>query len=398
MDRDDFLRLASTSGQDLLGQINYDSTTDVLKMVADLRAKGHDPKTVAAVLTQAKLRKRAVSKFGEFARQMLFTESGLEQSSRLSVAARHAGRFRDAGIKQVADLGSGIGAQSIAFASLDLDVRAFEIDEVTAAVATYNLAVFENARVEQADVTSLDLSQFESLFFDPARRDLSGAKRAAAQRIFDPANYSPNFNFCLEAARTKPTAIKLGPGHDKRQIPIDSEAQWISADGDLVELVLWFGSLKRVGIARSALLLTKDFKDEITSPESNSPNAPLAELGKYIYEPDKSLIRSGLIAEFAKPVGLTLIAPEIAYLSSDERIHSPWMKSYEIVDNLAFDRKKLKAYLRENNIGILEIKKRGSDISPEQLRKELSPRGEGAATLIVTRVGDAHRVLVSQPI
>jgi hypothetical protein len=65
---------------------------------------------------------------------------------------------------------------------------------------------------------------------------------------------------------------------------------------------------------------------------------------------------------------------------------------------LVFDRKKLKAYIKQNNIGVLEIKKRGSDISPEQLRKELSPKGEGAATLIVTRVGDAHRVLVAQPI
>jgi hypothetical protein len=67
-----------------------------------------------------------------------------------------------------------------------------------------------------------------------------------------------------------------------------------------------------------------------------------------------------------------------------------------VLDNLTFDRKKLKAYLRERGIGTLEIKKRGSDIVPEQLRKELQPKGKGAATLIVTRVGDAHRVLVCE--
>jgi hypothetical protein len=98
------------------------------------------------------------------------------------------------------------------------------------------------------------------------------------------------------------------------------------------------------------------------------------------------------------PLGLTLIAPEIAFLSSNDLIFSPWLKGYKVIDNLVFDRKKLKAYVRENNIGILEIKKRGSDISPEELRKQLAPKGEGAATLIVTRVGDAHRVLVAQPI
>ena len=398
MEREDFIRLASPGGQLLLDELVYSSDTDVLKLVAGLRKAGHDPMTVAAALTQAKLRKRAVAKFGDFAQSMLFTEAGLEQASRLKVAALHAGRFRAAGIKEVADLGCGIGAESMAMAALEIKVRAFEIDEVTAAVATYNLAAFENVTVEQENVEDLDLAQFEALFLDPARRDLTGPKKAESQRHFDPANYSPNFDFCLAAARTKPTGIKLGPGHDKRQIPNDAEAQWVSVEGDLVELGLWFGSLKRNNVARSALLLDTDGQHEITSSESDSPNAPLGELGKYVYEPDNSLIRSRLISDFAAPLDLKIISPDIAYLTSDEKISSPWMRGFEVVDNLVFDRKQLKAYVKKNGIGILEIKKRGSDISPEELRRELSPKGEGAATLVVTRVGDAHRVLVTQPI
>ena len=398
MEREDFIRLASPGGQVLLEQLDYSSDTDVLKLVARLRKAGHDPLTVAAALTQAKLRKWASAKFGDFANRMLFTEAGLEQASRLKVAALHAGRFRNAGIKEVADLGCGIGAEAMAMAALDLQVRAFEIDEVTAAVATYNLAPFENVTVELADVQQLELEQFESLFFDPARRDLKGPKKASATRLFDPANYSPNFEFCLDAARKKPTGIKLGPGHDHRQIPDDAEAQWVSIDGDLVELGLWFGSVKKEGVARSALLVDTDGHHEITSSESNSPNAPLGELGKYVYEPDNALIRSRLISDFAKPMGLKIISPEIAYLTSDEKMTSPWVRGFEIIDNLVFDRKQLKAYVKKNEIGILEIKKRGSDISPEDLRRELAPKGEGAATLIVTRVGDAHRVLVTQPI
>jgi tRNA/tmRNA/rRNA uracil-C5-methylase (TrmA/RlmC/RlmD family) len=136
-------------------------------------------------LTQAKLRRRAQAKFGPFADRMLFTEAGLEQASRLSVAALHAGRFRDAGLKRVADLGCGIGAESLAMASLDLEVGAFEIDEVTAAIATYNLAYFENVKVEQADVTEIDLSSFDGLYLDPARRDVAGRK-------FDPKAFSPD--------------------------------------------------------------------------------------------------------------------------------------------------------------------------------------------------------------
>jgi hypothetical protein len=397
MERQEFVALLSPEGQALLAQLGpLDAKADVLKLVSNLRSQGHEPALVAAVLTQAKLRRRAGAKFGPFAERMLFTEAGLEQASRLSVAALHANRFRQAGIHQVADLGCGIGAESMAMASLDIDVKAFEIDEVTAAVATYNLAPFENAFVEQADVTTLDLTKFGGLFFDPARRELGGSARERAVRKFDPAAFSPTFDFVIEAAAKKPTGVKFGPGHPHEGIPENAEAQWVSVDGDLVELGLWFGSVARPDVKRAALLINGNSRFEITSKSAERQDAPIAALSDYVYEPDNAVVRSHLIGQLAEQLDATLFAPEIAYLTSPMPIESPWLKGYRVLDNLVFDRKKLKAYLRERNIGTLEIQKRGSDIVPEQLRKELAPKGEGAATLIVTRVGDAHRVLVTE--
>ncbi len=398
MNRDDLLQLLTLEGLALLGRVHYDDKADVLKLVSTLRAEGHDPALVAAVLSQAKLRRRAASKFGEFAESMLFTEAGLEQATRLNVAAQHAERFRAAGITQVADLGCGIGTESMALASLGLTVTAFEIDEVTAAVASYNLAPFDSAEVNQADVTTLDTDAFEALMFDPARRELGGPARERAVRKFNPGDYSPNFDWVLEQARKRPTGIKLGPGHPHEGIPADAEAQWVSVDGDLVECTLWFGSVAREGVARSALLLGKSGTHELTSGTHVRTDAPLGERGEYVHEPDAAIIRSHLVGELAEQLGANLFAPEIAYLSTNIQVSSPWMRSYRVLDELAFDRKRLKAYLRERNIGVLEIKKRGSDVSPEALRKEMALKGENAATLIVTRVGDAHRVLVVEPI
>ena len=394
MDREEFIELLSPEGQALLRSVHYESKTDVVKLVSQLRAQGHSANLVAAVLTQAKLRKRAESKFGEFAQNMLFTEAGLEQASRLAVAARHAGRFRNAGIKQVADLGCGIGAESLALAAVEISVAAFEIDELTAAIAQYNLNAFENARVEQADVTELDLSSYEAYFFDPARRELDGAARAKAVRKYDPAQFSPNFDWVLEQASRKPTGIKLGPGHPHEGIPAEAEAQWISVDGDLVELGLWFGKLARPNIKRAALLISKGQVNELTSPDTKAESAPLGELGEFVYEPDNSVVRSHLISVLAAQTGTHIFSSEIAYLSSNEQLSSPFMTGYRVIENLTFDRKKLKARLRELGIGVLEIKKRGADIVPEELRKELAPKGKNSATLIVTRVGESHRVLI----
>lgn len=329
---------------------------------------------------------------------MFFTEDGLEQASRLKVAAIHAGRFRANGLKTIADLGCGIGAESLALASLDLDVTAFEVDEVTAAIATYNLARFDNVKVEHADVTNIDLEIFDGLFIDPARRDLNDSKTSINKRKYDINDFSPPFDFVLQAANAKPTIVKLGPGLDHKDIPDDAEAVWVSDDGDLVELTLYFGLVQRPNVKRAALLLTPTGTHEITSNSSERLDAPIGVLGKYLYEPDAAVIRSHLVGDLALELGLHIFSNEIAYLTGDQEVSSPWLKGYEVLENLVFDRKKLKAYLREKNIGTLEIKKRGADITPEQLRRELDPKGKESATLIVTRVAGAHRVLIVRPV
>src|SRR5690349_18308171 len=146
------------------------STDDVARTVSRLRKAGHSPELVSAVVGQARLRVRARAKFGDFASRMLFTEAGLEQATRLAVAARHAGRFRAAGLRRVADLGCGIGGDALALAALELEVTAVEADEVTAAIAAFNLAPFPTATVEHRRAEDVDLRDIDGVFLDPARR------------------------------------------------------------------------------------------------------------------------------------------------------------------------------------------------------------------------------------
>lgn len=370
-----------------------DSAQDAMAQVVKLRAEGHSPDLVAAVLNQVKLRRRASQKFSEFADRMLFSEEGLEQATRLQIAALHAQRFRAAGIKAVADLGCGIGSDSMAFASLGLQVSAFDVSEVSAALASYNLAVFPEAKVSVADITKLDLETFDALWFDPARRDLQGPKKLSHKRV-EPKDFSPVLDFVFEWAAKKPTGVKLGPGVDHELIPEGAEAQWVSHNGDLVELTLWFGSLRRAA-SRSALMVISG-KQHVFDGEV--VQAQVSELKRYVYEPDSSLIRSHLLGDFANQHGLTLVSKDIAYLTSDELIDSPWLKAFEVIDVLSLDEKQIRKYLAEKQIGIVEIKKRGVDVTPEELRKKLRLKGTGAATLILTKLGDARKTLVVKPI
>jgi hypothetical protein len=69
-----------------------------------------------------------------------------------------------------------------------------------------------------------------------------------------------------------------------------------------------------------------------------------------------------------------------------------------VLDVMGFNLKRLKAYLRERGVGRLTVKKRGTAVTPEQLRAQLSLKGDAEATLVLTRVGGAQHVLVVEPL
>jgi THUMP domain-like/Methyltransferase domain len=374
---------------DEVGEI--DSKADVLAIITKLRKAGHPALLVTEVITQARLRTRAKAKFGDFASSMLFTEAGLEQATRLQVAAVHAERLKLGGYKKIADLGCGIGADSLAFASLGLEVSAVEQDPQTAALASFNLAPFPNAEVQVSDAEQFDLTSFDALWLDPARRDLE--RKGAKHITLTPADFSPNLDWSFGIA--KPKGIKLGPAFPLELIPADVEAQWVSHQGDLVELVLWFDGLREKP-GRTALML-KDGQRYIFEG-LGLERSVVDSLKQYIYEPDSSLIRSQLLGEFASQQGMTGVSEGIAYLSSESLISSPWLKTYEVLETLPLDELTIRKALAQRGIGKLEIKKRGVDITPEELRPKLKLKGEGAATLILTKVGDARRALIVQPI
>jgi hypothetical protein len=68
-----------------------------------------------------------------------------------------------------------------------------------------------------------------------------------------------------------------------------------------------------------------------------------------------------------------------------------------VVEELPFAAKKLRPALRQRGIGRLEILKRGVAVEPDRLRRDLKLDGPAGATLILLRIGDAHRALLCQP-
>jgi SAM-dependent methyltransferase len=389
VDLDVLAALRTPEGLSALVAARTVADLDPLVAVSALRARGIEPSLASAVLTQADLRRRAAGKFGADADRMFFTRTGYEQATRREVAARRVERLRDSGAVAFTDLGCGIGADTIAAARAGLRVTAIDADPVTAAVAAANVAALgltayvSSGRAEDADLSTVDVA-----FCDPARRKGAG-------RVFDPAAFSPPWSFVTELVERVPrTVLKLAPGIDHALIPAGAEAEWVSVDGDVVEAAFWCGPLARV--PRRASLCRGGEWFELTG--DGDTEARVGDVRRFVYDPDGAVVRAHLVAEFADAVGGVLADARIAYVYADSPVPTPYGRAYEIVDVMPFSLKRLRAELRDRGIGRLTIKKRGSALEPEQLRKDLRLSGPNEITVILTRVADAPTVLLCHPL
>ena len=388
MELDDLHFLLSVEGTRLLAETAVTPITsdNHLQIASQLRRK---TEYAQAVLETVLLRQLAAAKFSRAA-EMYFVREALEQSSSEEVAAYRARRFAAAGVRRVADLGCGIGGDSLGLAA-HADVTGVDWDPVRVAMAQENVRVYgfgECFHPLQADLLALTPLPVDGCFFDPARRDEQG------RRIHLVQDYRPPLSL-IQRWRTwvGETAVKISPGVNYDELPPDAEVEFISVKGDVKDGVLWFGDL-RTGVRRRATLLPGGH----TLTDADLVQVPVVAPQAYLYEPDKAVIRAHLVEALAGQLGAAKIDADIAYLTAADYRATPFARCFAVEDVLPFQLKRLRQYLRERGIGQVTIKKRGSPLEPEQLRRQLRLQGEGECVLFLTFVKGETAVIIGHEI
>jgi THUMP domain-containing protein len=399
-------RLTTGEGWGLLQSLPPYEEASAMALQHRLRNAGFDPELVAAALNQSRLRAKAVEKFGEFARGMVFTSDGLEQATRLAVAARHAQRFRAVGVHTVYDLGCGIGADAMAMAGLDLRVRAIDADELTAAVAAVNLRHWPDCTAHQglAEEFTPPAGQGATgvgAWLDPARRtpgvaDITGRTR----RVFNLEAISPSWDTVRSIAQALPaTGAKLSPAFPHAALPPGCEAQWTSWDGEVVECVVWWGPLVSAA-GRTATVLGPRQSPVVVTQADGEDTAPtttsLAAVGAWLYEPDRAVLRAGLVSALTAATDGAELDAGVGYVSSARQVEVGFARRYAVVEAMPFNIKALRGWLRDHGVDRLTIKKRGVAVDANLLRRQLRlpARGSNEATLVLTRVRSNQIALV----
>jgi hypothetical protein len=295
------------------------------------------------------------------------------------VAVYRARRYQ--GYARLVDLGCSVGGDTLALAHVAPTIG-IDRDPLRLAMARANLeaaGLSNQVYFLQADLTSpLPLSSIPSplaLFFDPSRR-------TGGRRVYSVGAYHPSLSTVAEWLPAFPAlGAKISPGVDLDELAgYDAEIEFISLDGELKEAVLWFGPLKTVH--RRATLIPGPYT-LVATPDAH---LPIHEPQAILYEPDPAVLRAGLVATLGDQLNAAQLDPDIAYLTAKQLQPTPFARAWAVEDWFPFQLKRLRAYLRERNVGTLTVKKRGSPLEPEALIRNLRLSGENERTLLLTHL------------
>ena len=373
--------LLSETGQRLLACLSTeDLSPQRLHGLSERLSREYPPEMVAAALTQTELRARARTKF-ERADQMYFTRDGLEQASSERMARNHARRYE--GLTSIADLCTGIGGDLLALAA-DRSVLAVDVDSAQLRLARLNAEVYavgDRVSIRCADVRDVSLSEVDGVFIDPARR--AGGRRLLAGKS------EPPLTWCFSLAeQASAVGIKAAPGLPLDLVPPGWEAEFVAEGADLKEAVLWSPTLATT-LRRATLLPV----GEALLPLEGDP-VPIASPGMYLIDPNPAVTRAGLVEDLGRALRAWKIDRQVGFLSSDVPADSPFGRTLRVEDSRRWNLKDLRRELRSRGIGVVDVRKRGSAVDVDDLRRRLRLRGDRAATVVLTRVLDRPWMLI----
>lgn len=344
-----------------------------------------------ALLEQRKLRIKAVRKC-PLALEMIFTPLGLEQLTHSELSAYKASKL-PADVRTAADLCCGLGGDSL---YLPEHIRAIGVDLSRPVLRAYRHNVSLRRGEPSAHAVLADVSaspvRAEIALLDPARRGKGRSERWQDQDM------SPGWDVMEKLiARYDGMAIKLGPGIAFPEFLESHEWEYLGLRDECLEAVVWTGRLGRPGMVRAVELpggasieaLRADLPD--TFGETGAPAG-------FLYEPMKAVVRSHLFGVLAARSRLWQIDPRIAYLSGTGLVRDPLLKAYRVLRELPYDMKAIKEFLRKEEVGRLEIKKRGVNLIPEEFRAGLRLAGPNEGTLIFTKVMDRKTAFWTQAV
>lgn len=315
-----------------------------------------------------------------FEKKMTSDKDGIRFATPEPVAAYRADRLK---CRTIADISCGIGGQTIYFAKMCEHVYAVEIDPKKIEFARKNCRSHGLSNVTFICGDALDpaviaqIPPVDIVFSDPARPPEENERRTDCLR--------PGIPDVMEAygSLTENFAFEAPPQMPPERIDMDCEKEYISLNGQLNRLTLYFGPIRRC--ERIAVSLPE--RNAIINAPDDAALTPLTETdrpGLYAFEPDPAVIAAGLLAELADDMTKACGAPVKVFRPDEKRtllttdfptVHPLVKNNYIVLRTMdaatPADRQNINAYLKELGAGSVTLRGRTDPKEYWTIRNEL---------------------------
>ena len=307
--------------------------------------------------------------------------SGIEQATSMSIATHKAKRFRDQEV--IYDLCCGVGADLFAMPTHTIGI---DINPLRCWMASQNT----NKEVVCDDILHVKLKENCVIHIDPARRTDAG-------RTWTLEEMEPPIRDIINMTRKcLGGCIKLSPAvnsEDLTCIEAPFELEYIEEHGQVLQAVVWFGSLAQEAGKATATSLSK----ELSCSGEPAPVVGDGCIKQWILEPNPALERSQLHGMLAMQFDAAEIALQLGLFTSAVKPNTQWYKSFEVIEVLPLRLSKVKESLRKLKCTQVEVKTRGKVIDPNEWQKKLSTKSTGELfTLFALRIGENHISIITR--
>lgn len=225
------------------------------------------------------------------------------------------------------------------------------------------------------------------LHLDPDRRPRPNSPGERVSRI---ELTSPNADFLFQAIpQVRGGGVKVSPA---AALPKDWRArvarEWISHGNVCRQQVLWFGELKSQQQVATVLHAEREPVHYSGIPLDRCSTTD--HVSSFLYDFDPAIRAAGLTESFGEYMGMAAVGSPSGFWTSPECRSSGLMQSFQVLDVIPFDLRKLRDRLFSLDILVSEIKVRGVDRTPESILQKLIRTGSQRGALLISR--NARRV------
>ncbi len=333
---------------------------------------------------------------------------GVEYPLRLSMeqcsselTARYKAELVGGG-ERMTDLTAGFGVDAAVLAERYEYLTFVERNEQLCNLAQKNLPLLGVKSFEVVCQTAEEalktLPHQNLIFLDPARRDEHGGRVTAI------ADCSPDVSLLNDDLLSKADVVllKLSPMLDVRSVERDlhgvSDLHIVSVDGECKELLVRLSKEPTVLRTVCVNLLSNGKRQMLAFTKNDEAGAECsytAEVGRYLYEPNASIMKAGCFRTVAQRYGLRKLHPNSHLYTSfaDEVILDFPGRSFKVLGSSTFSKNAVKTLLSGKEKANLTV--RNFPMSVDELRKKLKLREGGDLYLFATTLADESKVLIS---